>query len=52
MFVQADYGDVCFYSLDIFKRKFDYFRDHISQMDALFSDHFQSFTEEARRMTR
>ena len=50
--VQADYDDVCYYSLDIFKRKFDYFRDHIREMETLFSDHFQSFTEEARRMTR
>lgn len=52
LFAQADYDDVCYYSLDIFKRKFDYFRDNISEMETLFSAHFQSFTEQARRITR
>ena len=50
--VQADYDDVCYYSLDIFRRKFEYFRDNIKEMETLFGAHFQSFTEEARRMTR
>ena len=50
--LQADYDDVCEFSLDIFKRKFEYFRKNMSKMEELFSSKFETVADVGKKMSR
>jgi hypothetical protein len=49
---KADYDDVCEFSLDIFKRKFEYFRKNMSKMEELFSSKFETVADVGKKMSR
>ena len=52
MCMQADYDGVLSHTLDVFKRKFEYFRENVEGMDELFEASFSSVAESGRPISR
>lgn len=50
--IQADYSQVLDHTLDIFRRKFCYFRENIASMNELFEATFSSVAGSGRPMSR
>ena len=49
---KADFNAVLKYSIDIFEQKFDYFQNHISNMDELFEVSFTKLSESGKPLSR
>lgn len=49
---KADYDQVLTHTLDVFRKKFEYFRDNIGEMDELFEASFSSVADAGRPMSR